>query len=126
MDRERDKVLILDGASEMGDLLTEFLSDRGCSIQLQTVAQKAMELISKHHYDYLLISERIQGLAAVEFVKRAVAVNPDLYVILVSPNEELSLKIRAFHTKFRRLSTPLILEDLYRIIQANSINVDAC
>ena len=123
---ESQSVLVLNGAPDMGDLLLEFLSGRGYVAESLGSAEEALQKLSESHFGFLLISEGIQGLAVVDLVERAVALQPDIYVILASSREELSQKIRGFHMKFRRLPAPLVLEDLYRILQANSPKVDAC
>lgn len=120
-----NKILVLDVAKEMGELIHEFLVDRGSHVHTEFEAGAALDLLSKKNFDFLLITERIQGLTPLELATRAVAVAPDLYIILASAKEDVGHSIREFHNRFRRLPVPLVLEDLSKIIEANTRNVDA-
>ena len=119
------KILVVDSAPEMAALLEEYVEGLGLQVIMESEATQALKKLSAEFFDFLLISERIQGVTALSFLKNTTAISPDTYVILVSSKEDLGHDMRLISRQFRRLPAPLVLEDLGKILAANSNTEDA-
>jgi len=125
MDRVADKILIVDTDEETRNLVSEYLGDLGHECHFQSDPKLAIDTASRRHFDFVVASDRIQGLSPVDFIRKIHSVSPDIFIIFVSSRSEIAHELRGIHSRFRRMEPPLVLEDLARRIRLCSQNTEA-
>lgn len=125
MDRISDRILIVDTDQQQADLLRDFFVDAGVLCKSTQDTQVAFDLLGSTSFDFVVISDRIRGISALDFVKKILSFSPDIFVIYISENAQLTSEIRGVIKRFRRLSSPVVLADLARLVRLNSRNNEA-
>jgi DNA-binding NtrC family response regulator len=113
------KILVVEKDKDSRDLIVEFLSQSGFAVESESHSATALERVTSRGFDFLLVSDRIEGMETVDFVQKAVALSPDSFVIFASLHEKIGRQIRLFHDRFRRIPKPLVLSDLESLIRSN-------
>jgi DNA-binding NtrC family response regulator len=78
-------ILVVDDDTEVREILAETLSSYGYAVRSASTGEEALLELSREPGIRLLISDvRMAGMSGIELVDRAVAVRPQLRVILMS------------------------------------------
>jgi CheY-like chemotaxis protein len=85
------KVLVVDDEPEVRQVLHEFLASRGYDVSVAGDGVKALGLVESVKPDLVLLDVAMPGMDGVETLKRIVALNPTLPVIMVTANADISV-----------------------------------
>jgi CheY-like chemotaxis protein len=85
------KVLVVDDEPEVRQVLLEFLSSRGYDVSVASGGAEAVALVESMRPDLVLLDVAMPGMDGVETLKRIVAIEPDLAVIMVTANADIGV-----------------------------------
>jgi CheY-like chemotaxis protein len=85
------KVLVVDDEPEVRQVLLEFLSSRGYDVSVASGGAEAVVLVESIKPDLVLLDVAMPGMDGVETLKRIVAIEPHLAVIMVTANADIGV-----------------------------------
>jgi CheY-like chemotaxis protein len=84
------KVLVVDDELEVRQVLREFLSSRGYDVTTASGGAEAVAIVETIKPDLVLLDVAMPDMDGVETLKRIVAIEPALAVIMVTANSDIS------------------------------------
>jgi len=78
------RVLVVDDEETIRLALAKFLRSRGYNVQTADSGPSALDLLQRGSYVAMLCDVRMPGLTGVELVPRALAIDPDLAIVMLS------------------------------------------
>ncbi len=78
------KVLIVDDEKDFTETLSERLESRGMEVETVDNGLKAVDKVENKSYDAVVLDLAMPGIDGIETLKRLLAKNPDLQVILLT------------------------------------------
>jgi CheY-like chemotaxis protein len=84
------KVLIVDDEPEVRQVLREFLASRGYDTALATSGSEALSSLEREPHDLVLLDVTMPGMDGVETLRRIVALQPTVPVIMVTANADIA------------------------------------
>ena len=85
------KVLVVDDELEVRQVLREFLSSRGYDVSTASGGAEAVALVETIKPDLVLLDVAMPDMDGVETLKRIVAIEPALAVIMVTANADIGV-----------------------------------
>lgn len=85
------RVLVVDDEPEVRQVLVEFLSSRGYEVIAAEGGAKAVGIVETARPDLVLLDVAMPGMDGVETLKRIVALDPSLAVIMVTANADIGV-----------------------------------
>lgn len=88
----REKILIIDDEEDVCNVLKETLEYEGYDAEVAASGEKALELISRNHFEILLVDMRLAGaISGVEVIRHFKSQNqrPAIFVISATPKKLL-------------------------------------
>lgn len=89
------KLMIIDDEENMLHMLNALLVRYGYSITLQENPRKALELLTKNNFNFILCDVRMPEMDGLEFLKKAMSINSNLTVIMMSAYGNIDLAVDA-------------------------------
>ena len=83
------KVLVVDDEPEVRQVLHAFLSSRGYDVTTASGGAEAVAIVETIKPDLVLLDVTMSGMDGVETLKRMVAIEPALSVIMVTANADI-------------------------------------
>jgi CheY-like chemotaxis protein len=83
------KVLVVDDELEVRQVLREFLSSRGYDVTTASGGAEAVAIVGTIKPDLILLDVAMPDMDGVETLKRIVAIEPALAVIMVTANSDI-------------------------------------
>jgi CheY-like chemotaxis protein len=83
------KVLVVDDELEVRQVLREFLSSRGYDVTTASGGAEAVAIVGTVKPDLVLLDVAMPDMDGVETLKRIVAIEPALSVIMVTANSDI-------------------------------------
>ena len=83
------KVLVVDDELEVRQVLREFLSSRGYDVTTASGGAEALAIVETIKPDLVLLDVAMPDMDGVETLKRIVAIEPALAVIMVTANSDI-------------------------------------
>jgi CheY-like chemotaxis protein len=83
------KVLVVDDELEVRQVLREFLSSRGYDVTTASGGAEAVAIVETIKPDLVLLDVAMPDMDGVETLKRIVAIEPALAVIMVTANSDI-------------------------------------
>jgi len=83
------KVLVVDDELEVRQVLREFLSRRGYDVTTASGGAEAVAIVETVKPDLILLDVAMPDMDGVETLKRIVAIEPTLAVIMVTANSDI-------------------------------------
>ena len=83
------KVLVVDDELEVRQVLFEFLSSRGYDVTTASGGAEAVAIVETVKPDLVLLDVAMPDMDGVETLKRIVAIEPALAVIMVTANSDI-------------------------------------
>ena len=83
------KVLVVDDELEVRQVLREFLSSRGYDVSTASGGAEAVAIVGTIKPDLVLLDVAMPDVDGVETLKRIVAIEPALAVIMVTANSDI-------------------------------------
>jgi CheY-like chemotaxis protein len=84
------KVLVVDDEPEVRQVLHEFLSSRGYDVTTASGGAEAIAMVEAIKPDLVLLDVAMPDMDGVETLRRIVAIEPALAVIMVTANADIS------------------------------------
>jgi CheY-like chemotaxis protein len=84
------KVLVVDDELEVRQVLHEFLSSRGYDVSTASGGAEAVAIVGAIRPDLVLLDVAMPDMDGVETLKRIVAIEPALAVIMVTANADIA------------------------------------
>lgn len=91
----RAHVLVVDDELDFLDSVSERLNLRGFDVDTVDSGQGALDKIEVHRYDTIIMDISMPGLDGMETLKRAMAKNSDLQIVLLTGHATLRLGVEA-------------------------------
>jgi two-component system response regulator (stage 0 sporulation protein F) len=88
---DRARILIVDDESSVREVLGEYFTDRGYTVDAASDGEAALATVQRVVPDLVLLDVRMPGMDGVETLRRIRAVAPALAVIMVTANEDVTL-----------------------------------
>ena len=85
------KVLVVDDELEVRQVLREFLSSRGYDVTTASGGAEAVAIVGTIKPDLVLLDVAMPDMDGVETLKRIVAIEPALAVIMVTANADIGV-----------------------------------
>jgi CheY-like chemotaxis protein len=85
------KVLVVDDEPEVRQVLLEFLASRGYDVTAAAGGAEAVALVETIKPDLVLLDVAMPSMDGVETLKRIVALEPGLAVIMVTANADIGI-----------------------------------
>ncbi|MEK7444527.1 MAG: response regulator [candidate division NC10 bacterium] len=85
------KVLVVDDELEVRQILQEFLAHRGYEVYAAESGPEALNALDTFKPDVVLLDVLMPGMDGVETLKRIVALQPTLPVIMVTANADVGI-----------------------------------
>ena len=85
------KVLVVDDELEVRQVLLEFLSSRGYDVTTASGGAEAVAMVEAVKPDLVLLDVAMPDMDGVETLKRIVAIEPALAVIMVTANADIGV-----------------------------------
>jgi len=115
---ENIKILLVDDDEAICDSLSRILIKKGYTVETRSSGIEALKLISKSSYDILLTDLRMPEMDGIELLKKAVKLDTDLGVIIMTGFGEITSYLEAMDlgaTEY--LNKPIKSDELDRIIK---------
>jgi cyclic di-GMP phosphodiesterase len=78
------RVLVVDDEMAITDALARFLRSRGYEVQTASSGRQALDLLGSGSFQLMLCDVRMPGLTGVETVPRALEIDPDLAILMLT------------------------------------------
>jgi DNA-binding NtrC family response regulator len=119
------RVLLVDDEEEFTDLLSERMRSRGLDVDVSSNGPDAIEQVKKRTYDAVVLDLAMPGMDGFEALRKLLAGNPDLQVILLTGQGSVRKGVEALQSgAVEFLEKPadldLLLEQI-RKAQANRV-----
>ncbi len=107
------RILVVDDESTIRLALSRFLRTRGFEVEVADSGVAALEQLARHKFALMLCDLRMPGITGLETVPRALAIDPDLGVIMLTAVNDASSATEALSSgAFDYLLKPVELPDL--------------
>lgn len=83
-DPERKRLLVVDDEESMRVAISRFLRSRGFEVEVAGSADEALQRMSKGRFAAMICDIRMPGMSGVELLPRALDVDPDLAVMMLT------------------------------------------
>ncbi len=87
----KGKILIVDDQFGIRILLNEVFQKEGYETFQAANGVQALDIVSKHEPDLVLLDMKIPGMDGIEILKRMKVINPDICVIIMTAYGELDM-----------------------------------
>jgi len=118
---EHPRVLVVDDEQVLVDMVSSFLTFKGCEVDGAADGLEALEKIEKNEYDLILCDIRMPNLSGRELVDRLREMGSDaLGKIIICTGDTLSPDTQSFldRSKLRILHKPFTLKELAATIRS--------
>lgn len=107
------RLLVVDDEESIRTVLARFLRTRGFEVQMAESGEAALEALAGSRFELMLCDVRMPGLSGVEIVPRALEVDPDLGVVMLSAVNDAPTATEALsHGALDYLTKPIELQAL--------------
>ncbi len=90
-----DRILVVDDEKLIRWSLSTHLSRRGHDVQNAESGEEAVERVRAAHPDLMFLDVRLGGIDGIETLKRCLAIQPDLPVVMMSAHGTVGLAVEA-------------------------------
>ena len=118
----RIKILIIDDEKAVADILEDFLSDKGKSIDTCYDGLTGIECIQNNLYDLIIVDLVMPKVGGLDILRYAKKTNPDVLVIIITGHASLETAVMAIKEgAYDYIRKPCKLEEI-RIVVENAID----
>ena len=83
-DTERKRLLVVDDEESMRLAISRFLRTRGYEVEVAESAQEALQVLAGVRCAAMICDVRMPGMSGVELIPRALEIDPDLAVMMLT------------------------------------------
>lgn len=111
------RVLIVDDEPTLADILSEHLTERGYATQTAVHGADAIMIASHHPPDVILLDIMMPGIDGVTVLRRMLALNPSVPVIMVTGNGDETVARDALRSgAFDYITKPVDFDRLDEVV----------
>jgi DNA-binding response OmpR family regulator len=115
-------ILIVDDDKAIADILKDFLSGKGRSVEVRYDGLAAIECLQAAHFDLVIVDLVMPGVGGLDVLKYAKEINPDVIVIIITGYASLETAITAVKEgAYDYIRKPCKLEEI-KIVVENAID----
>ncbi len=92
---KKEKVLLVDDDADFTDVVSERMESRGVGVDTAASGTEALEKVRDKSYDAIILDLAMPEMDGIETLKRLLADNPDLQVILLTGHATLAKGVEA-------------------------------
>jgi putative two-component system response regulator len=112
------RILVVDDEDTIRLVLSKYLRTRGFDVATAESGDAALETLSGARFDMMLCDVRMPGLSGVEIVPRALEIDPNLGIVMLSAVNDAPTATEAMaHGVLDYLTKPIELSDLHDAVQ---------
>lgn len=89
------KVLLVDDEEDFTTVLSERMETRGLQVDCAVSGHLALALVDQNYYDAVILDMSMPGMDGIETLRRMLARNPDLQVILLTGQATVEKSVTA-------------------------------
>jgi len=109
----KTQVLIVDDEEDFANALAERMTNRGLTADVAFSGDKALELVESKPYDAVVLDLAMPGMDGIETLKRMLAINADLQVIILTGRATVTQGVEAVKEgAFEFLEKPVHIDAL--------------
>ena len=112
------RILVVDDEDTIRLVLSKYLRTRGFDVATAESGDAALETLTAARFDMMLCDVRMPGLSGVEIVPKALEIDPDLGIVMLSAVNDAPTATEAMaHGVLDYLTKPIELSDLHDAVQ---------
>jgi len=86
-------VLVVDDAGEFTETVTTVLEDMPYAVKTVNTSEEALDHMHTNRVDIIVLDVRMPGMSGFDLIEKVRAINPDTYVIAISPHGKLDMAV---------------------------------
>ncbi len=127
MSKDNLSILVVDDEKNFRGLFIDVLSPEGYSVNVAEHGAQGLEKVQDNHYDVAIVDVMMPIMNGLQFLKEALAIQPNLYVIMMSAlndaeNIVTAVKHGAFHFLLKPIDIDFLFSLLAKIIEQKKLN----
>ncbi|QJR36630.1 HD-GYP domain-containing protein [Gemmatimonas groenlandica] len=112
------RILVVDDESTIRLALSRFLRTRGFEVEVADSGAAALEVLGQHRFSLMLCDLRMPGISGLDVVPRALALDADLGIIMLTAVNDAASATEALSSgAFDYLTKPVELPDLQAAVE---------
>src|SRR6476620_221586 len=114
----KEKILIVDDQFGIRILLNEVFQKEGYQTFQAANGIQALEIVTKHDPDLVLLEMKIPGMDGIEILKRMKVLDPDIKVIIMTAYGELDMIQEAMNLgAITHFAKPFDIDDIRKAVE---------
>jgi cyclic di-GMP phosphodiesterase len=123
------RVLVVDDEQTVTEAVARFLRTRGYEVETARSGEDALAALGESHFVAMLCDVRMPGLSGVETVPRALRIDPDLAILMLTgvndaPTATSSLSTGALDYLLKPVELPDLHQAIERAIHRRGLEID--
>ncbi len=112
------RILVVDDEATIRLALSRFLRTRSFEVEVADSGAAALEMLAHHRFSLMLCDLRMPGISGLDVVPRALALDPDLGIIMLTAVNDAASATEALSSgAFDYLTKPVELPDLQAAVE---------
>ena len=114
---EKIKILVVDDAEVMRNLLTGVLTDSGYEVKAVSTGEKALGEIKEDDYDVVVTDLKMPGMNGIEVIKEAKQINRDICIIAITAYPSVKSAVEAMREgAYDYITKPFDIEEIKLVV----------
>ncbi len=115
---EKIKILVVDDAEVMRNLLTGVLTDSGYEVKAVSTGEKALGEIKEDDYDVVVTDLKMPGMNGIEVIKEAKQINRDICIIAITAYPSVKSAVEAMREgAYDYITKPFDIEEIRLVVR---------
>ena len=114
---EKIKILVVDDAEVMRNLLTGVLTDAGYEVKAVSTGEKAVGEIKEDNYDVVITDLKMPGMNGLEVIKETKQINKDICIIAITAYPSVKSAVEAMREgAYDYITKPFDIEEIKLVV----------
>ena len=115
---EKIKILVVDDAEVMRNLLTGVLTDVGYEVKAVSTGEKALGEIKEDNYDVVITDLKMPGMNGIEVIKETKQINKDICIIAITAYPSVKSAVEAMREgAYDYITKPFDIEEIRLVVR---------
>ena len=115
---EKIKILVVDDAEVMRNLLTGVLTDAGYEVKAVSTGEKALGEIKEDNYDVVVTDLKMPGMNGLEVIKETKQINKDICIIAITAYPSVKSAVEAMREgAYDYITKPFDIEEIRLVVR---------